>query len=42
MLEKLLTEQANPASASIDALSTEEMLRVVIAEDRGVAEAVAK
>ena len=42
MLEKLLTEQANPASASIDALSTEEMLRVINAEDRGVAEAVAK
>jgi N-acetylmuramic acid 6-phosphate etherase len=42
MLEKLLTEQANPASASIDALSTEEMLRVINGEDRGVAEAVAK
>ncbi len=42
MLEKLLTEQANPASASIDALGTEEMLRVINAEDRGVAEAVAK
>ena len=42
MLEKLLTEQANPASASIDALSTEEMLRVINAEDRGVAEAVAE
>ena len=42
MLEKLLTEQANPASASIDALGTEEMLRVINGEDRGVAEAVAK
>jgi N-acetylmuramic acid 6-phosphate etherase len=42
MLEKLLTEQANPASASIDALGTEEVLRVINGEDRGVAEAVAK
>jgi hypothetical protein len=29
-IEKPLTEQANPASASIDALPTEEMLRIVI------------
>ena len=28
MLDHLLTEQANAASAHIDALSTEEMLRV--------------
>src|SRR5579864_6574277 len=41
MLEKLLTEQPNPNSASIDALSTEEALRVINAEDRRVAEAVA-
>lgn len=40
MLEKLLTEQVNPASAHIDALSTEEMLRVINGEDRKVAEAV--
>lgn len=40
MLEKLLTEQANPASAGIDALSTEEALRIINAEDRRVAEAV--
>src|SRR6202050_1120692 len=40
MLEGLLTEQANPASAHIDALSTVEMLRVINAEDRKVAEAV--
>ncbi len=40
MLEDLLTEQPNPASAHIDALSTEEMLRVINAEDRKVAEAV--
>src|ERR1700719_43740 len=40
MLEKLLTEQANPASAHIDALSTVEMLRVINAEDRKVADAV--
>jgi N-acetylmuramic acid 6-phosphate etherase len=42
MLEKLLTEQANPATAGIDALSTEEALRIINAEDRRVAEAVAK
>lgn len=40
MREKLLTEQANPVSASIDRLSTEEVLRIINAEDRGVAEAV--
>ena len=40
MLENLLTEQSNPASAHIDALSTEEMLRVINTEDRKVAEAV--
>jgi len=42
MLENLLTEQVNPASAGIDALDTEAMLRVVNAEDRLVAEAVAR
>ena len=41
ILENLLTEQANPASASIDALATEDMLRVINAEDRTVADAVA-
>jgi N-acetylmuramic acid 6-phosphate etherase len=40
VLEKLLTEQTNPASAGIDAVSTEQMLRIVNAEDRLVAEAV--
>jgi len=40
MLEKLLTEQPNPASASIDAVSTEEAMRIINAEDRTVAEAV--
>jgi N-acetylmuramic acid 6-phosphate etherase len=40
MLEHLLTEQTNPASAGIDALPTVEMLRVINAEDRKVAEAV--
>jgi N-acetylmuramic acid 6-phosphate etherase len=40
LLENLLTEQSNPASAHIDALSIEEMLRVINAEDRKVAEAV--
>ena len=42
MLEKLLTEQSNPASASIDSLPTEDILRVINAEDRRVAEAVGK
>jgi N-acetylmuramic acid 6-phosphate etherase len=41
MLGHLLTEQRNPASAGIDTLSTEEMLRVINAEDRMVADAVA-
>jgi N-acetylmuramic acid 6-phosphate etherase len=40
VLEKLLTEQTNPASAAIDAVSTEQMLRIVNAEDRLVPEAV--
>jgi N-acetylmuramic acid 6-phosphate etherase len=40
-LEKLLTEQRNPASAaSIDTLPTEEVLRIVNAEDHKVAGAV--
>ena len=42
MLEKLLTEQPNPASASIDALPTEEALRIINTEDQKVALAVAK
>ena len=40
MLENLLTEQVNPASASLDALPTGEMLRVINAEDNKVAAAV--
>ncbi|MES1257351.1 MAG: N-acetylmuramic acid 6-phosphate etherase [Acidobacteriota bacterium] len=36
----LLTEQPNPASARIDRLPTEEMLRVINEEDRKVAESV--
>jgi N-acetylmuramic acid 6-phosphate etherase len=40
MLETPLTEQSNPASAGIDALATGDMLRVINAEDRKVAEAV--
>jgi N-acetylmuramic acid 6-phosphate etherase len=40
-LADLLTEQANPASAHIDKLSTLEMLRVINAEDAGIAAAVA-
>jgi N-acetylmuramic acid 6-phosphate etherase len=41
-LEKLLTEQQNPASAAIDTLPTEEMLRIVNAEDHRVADAVGR
>jgi N-acetylmuramic acid 6-phosphate etherase len=40
MLEQLLTEQPNPASASIDALPTEEVLRIINSEDQKVACAV--
>lgn len=42
MLEKLLTEQPNPASTGIDRLPTEQALRVMNAEDRKVADAVEK
>ena len=41
MLDKLLTEQANPASASLDSLATEDVLRIINAEDAKVAGAVA-
>jgi N-acetylmuramic acid 6-phosphate etherase len=41
MLEKLLTEQANPASAGIDGRSTAEILRIINEEDAMVAPAVA-
>ena len=41
-LDRLLTEQPNPASASIDAVSTEQMLGIINAEDRRVAEAVGR
>ena len=40
MLDKLLTEQPNPASASIDTLPTEQALRIINAEDQKVAAAV--
>jgi len=40
MLENLLTEQPNPASASIDAQPTEAVLRIINAEDQRVAPAV--
>jgi len=40
-LSGLLTEQTNPASARIDRLPTEDMLRVINDEDRRVAESVA-
>ena len=41
-LDNLLTEQPNPASAAVDALSTEDVLRIINAEDRKVAEAVGR
>ena len=41
-LENLLTEQRNPASAAIDTLPTEEVLRIVNAEDQKVADAVGR
>jgi N-acetylmuramic acid 6-phosphate etherase len=40
MLDKLLTEQPNPLSASIDRLPTEQALRIINAEDQKVAAAV--
>jgi N-acetylmuramic acid 6-phosphate etherase len=40
MLDQLLTEQRNPASRNIDALPTEDMLRVINDEDQRVADAV--
>jgi N-acetylmuramic acid 6-phosphate etherase len=42
VLEDLLTEQINPASQSIDALPTAEVLRIINAEDTKVAEAVGR
>lgn len=39
-LEELLTEQANPASARIDEVSTLEMVRIINEEDKKVALAV--
>src|SRR5437588_11982625 len=41
-IEKLLTEQANPASSSIDTLPTLEALSIINQEDRRVADAVAR
>src|SRR5512132_448313 len=41
MLANLLTEQRNPDSLSIDSVSTEEMLRIMNAEDAKVPAAVA-
>jgi N-acetylmuramic acid 6-phosphate etherase len=42
MLERLLTEQPNPASEGIDACTTEEILRIINEEDQKVALAVAR
>jgi N-acetylmuramic acid 6-phosphate etherase len=42
MLESLLTEQRNPASRNIDALPTEQILRIINEQDREVADAVMK
>jgi len=41
MLEKLLTEQANPASVGIEDRSVAEILRIINEQDAGVAAAVA-
>jgi N-acetylmuramic acid 6-phosphate etherase len=40
MLDQLLTEQPNPASAGIDRLPTHDVLRIINAEDQKVAAAV--
>ena len=40
MLEQLLTEQRNPASAQIDTLPTEQVLQIINDEDASVASAV--
>jgi len=42
LLENLLTEQVNPYSEGIDALPTGQILEIINAEDRKVAEAVAR
>ena len=42
MLERLVTEQPNPASEGIDALPTERMLRIINEEDHRVAESIAR
>src|SRR5215471_17896199 len=42
MLEGLLTEQRNPVSRNIDALPTEEILRIINEQDREVADSVMK
>jgi N-acetylmuramic acid 6-phosphate etherase len=42
MFENLLTEQANPASAGIDAQPTQRILEIINGEDRAVADAVAR
>src|SRR5208337_4362851 len=41
MLDKLLTEQVNPASKGIDGLATPDVLRILNQEDQKVAAAVA-
>ncbi|HTM49019.1 MAG TPA: N-acetylmuramic acid 6-phosphate etherase [Bryobacteraceae bacterium] len=42
MIEKLLTEQQNPASEAIDTLPTARMLEIINAEDSRIAAAVAR
>jgi N-acetylmuramic acid 6-phosphate etherase len=42
MLDNLLTEQPNPNSEDIDALPTEQVLRIINADDEKVARAVAR
>jgi N-acetylmuramic acid 6-phosphate etherase len=41
-IQNLLTEQPNPASAAIDTLPSEDVLRIINEEDRKVAEAVGR
>jgi len=41
-LTSLATEQRNPASADLDLLATEDVVRLINDQDRGVAEAVAR
>jgi N-acetylmuramic acid 6-phosphate etherase len=41
MLDKLLTEQRNPASTNLDQVSTRELVNIFVEEDRKISEAIA-